>query len=63
VLGRPGGLAANAVDSYLRQAISAGTHDVYLGLSGVAVVTLAVIAIVPRRFETTAGAAADVPGE
>jgi fucose permease len=63
VLGRPGGLAANAVDSYLRQAISAGTHDVYLGLAGVAVVTLAVIAIVPRRFETSAGAAADVPGE
>jgi hypothetical protein len=26
------------------------------------VVTLAVIAIVPRRFETSAGAAADVPG-
>jgi EmrB/QacA subfamily drug resistance transporter len=64
VLGRPGGLSGSAVDGYLRQAISAGTHDVYLGLAGVAVVTLGVvIAIIPRRFETTAGAQADHPGD
>lgn len=61
-LGRPGRLSGTAVAGYLRQAISAGTHDVYLGLAGVAVVTLAVIAIIPRRFETGAGAAADHPG-
>jgi EmrB/QacA subfamily drug resistance transporter len=63
-LGRPGRLPVTAAASYLRQAISAGVHDVYVGLAGVAVVTLAVvIAIIPRRFETSAGAAADHPGE
>jgi EmrB/QacA subfamily drug resistance transporter len=61
-LGQPGALAGTAVQRYLRHAISAGAHDVYLGLAGVAVVTLAVIiVIVPRRFETSAGAAADQP--
>jgi len=61
-LGQSGRLPG-AVVGYLRQAISAGTHDVYLGLAGVAVVTLAaVLVIVPRRFETSAGAGADHPG-
>jgi hypothetical protein len=63
-LGQPGRLSDTAVASYLRQAMSAGAHDIYLGLAGVAVVTLgAVIAIIPRRFETGAGAAADHPAE
>jgi EmrB/QacA subfamily drug resistance transporter len=63
-LGRPGQLAGTAAGDYLRRAISAGTHDVYLGLAGVAVATLAVvIVIVPRRFATAAGAAADIPGD
>jgi EmrB/QacA subfamily drug resistance transporter len=63
-LSRPGGAAAAAVHGYLRQAIAAGAHDVYLGLAGVAVVTLGVvIVIIPRRFATSAGAAADQPGE
>jgi hypothetical protein len=60
-LSRPGGPEA-AVARYLRQAITAAMHDVYTGLAGVAVVTLAVVlVIIPRRFETTAGASADVP--
>jgi EmrB/QacA subfamily drug resistance transporter len=63
VLARPGGPPA-AVAGYLRQAITAAMHDVYIGLGGVAVVTLGVVlAIIPRRFETSAGSAADVPGE
>jgi hypothetical protein len=63
-LSRPGGAAAAAVHGYLRQAIAAGAHDVYLGLAGVAVVTLGVvIVVIPRRFATSAGAAADQPGE
>jgi multidrug resistance protein len=58
-LGQPGRLSGTAVASYLRQAIAAGVHDVYLGLAGVAVVTLiAVLAIIPRRFDTGAGDAA-----
>jgi multidrug resistance protein len=62
-LGRPGHPSRTAVAGYLRQAITAGTHDVYVGLAGIAVVTLAVVlAIVPRRFETSAGAGADHPG-
>ena len=60
VLGRPGG--PEAVTSYLQRAITAATHDVYVVLGGAAVVTLVVVlAIIPRRFETTAGAAADHP--
>jgi multidrug resistance protein len=63
-LGRPAGAATAAVDRYLRQAITAGAHDVYLVLAGVAVATLLVVlVIVPRRFATSAGAAADQPGE
>src|ERR1700722_3901509 len=63
-LGRPAGPATAAVDRYLRQAITAGAHDVYLVLAGVAVATLLlVLVIVPRRFATTAGAAADQPVE
>jgi EmrB/QacA subfamily drug resistance transporter len=63
-LGRPGALSGTAAGRYLRQAISAGAHDVYLGLAGVAVATLAVIiAIIPRRFAAGAAPAADPPGE
>jgi multidrug resistance protein len=63
-LGRPAGAATAAVDRYLRQAITAGAHDVYLVLAGVAVATLLVVlVIVPRRFATSAGAAADQPRE
>lgn len=60
--GGVGGRPATAVGDYLRQAISAAMHDVYIGLGGVAAVTLIVLAIIPRRFETSAGAAADNPG-
>jgi multidrug resistance protein len=57
------GQEGSAVVSYLRQAISAGTRDVYLGLAGAAVLTLLVVlAVVPRRFGTEAGAGADHPG-
>jgi EmrB/QacA subfamily drug resistance transporter len=63
VLGRPGG-AGDAVTAYLQRAITAATHDVYVVLGGVAVVTLAVVlVIIPRRFETSAGATADLPGD
>jgi multidrug resistance protein len=63
-LAQPGRSEGSAVVRYLRQAISAGTHDVYLGLAGVAVVTLVVVlVIVPRRFDTGAGAGADHPGD
>jgi EmrB/QacA subfamily drug resistance transporter len=62
VLGRPGGPGA-AVTGYLQRAITSATHDVYVVLGGVAVVTLTVVlTIIPRRFETSAGAAADHPG-
>ena len=50
----PGGFAAVG-----RAAITAATRDVYLGLALAAVATLVgVLVIVPRRFATTAGAAA-----
>jgi multidrug resistance protein len=42
--------------SYLRDAISAGTRDVYISLVVAAVVTIAIIAaIIPRHTSTTAG--------
>lgn len=45
-----------AAAHYLRSAISAGTHDVYLSLAATAVVTVVAVAlIVPRRFSTSAG--------
>ena len=63
--GRPGrrgahpGRRARAAGGYLRAAITAGIHDVYLALALAAVGTLvAVLVLVPRRFATTLGAAA-----
>jgi hypothetical protein len=48
-----------AAAGYLRAAITAGLHDVYLGLALAAVATLAaVLVIIPRRFATGAGATA-----
>jgi multidrug resistance protein len=50
-LARPGQLGPAA--DYLRAAVAAGTHDVYVALAGVAVVTAAcVLTIIPRRFAT-----------
>lgn len=61
-LTRPGALG-RAAAAYLRAAIAAAGHDVYLALAGVAVVTLLVALMVPRRFETSPGAAASAgPG-
>ncbi|MBO0770039.1 MAG: MFS transporter [Actinobacteria bacterium] len=62
-LARPGRLGP-ATAGYLRDAISAGTHDVYLGLVVAGAATLLVaLAVVPRRFATSAGAAASTgPG-
>jgi EmrB/QacA subfamily drug resistance transporter len=55
-LTRPAELGPAAA-TYLRSAITAATHDVYLALAVTAVATLAGVAvIVPRRFATTAGA-------
>jgi EmrB/QacA subfamily drug resistance transporter len=57
-LTRPAGLG-QAAAGYLRDAITAATRDVYLGLALAAVTTLvAVLVIVPRRFATGAGATA-----
>ncbi len=57
-LTRPG-ILGQAAAHYLRAAIAAGTHDVYLGLAVSAVATLfTVLAIVPRRFATQAGGTA-----
>jgi hypothetical protein len=54
-LTRPGQLG-HAASGYLRDAISAGTRDVYLGLAGVTVVTsVTVLIIIPRRFTTREG--------
>jgi MFS family permease len=46
---------------YVRDAVSLGIRHVYLGLAVVALATLAAACIVPRRFSTAAGAAADAP--
>jgi MFS family permease len=52
-LARSGRLGPAAA-GYLRAAISAGTRDVYVGLAGVAAVTvLAVLVVIPRRFVTS----------
>jgi hypothetical protein len=57
-LTRAAGLG-QAAAGYLRAAITAGIHDVYLALALAAVGTLvAVLVLVPRRFATTPGAAA-----
>jgi multidrug resistance protein len=63
-LSRPGVLG-QAAAGYLRDAITAGIRDVYLGLAVVAVATLlAALLIVPRRFSTSAGATASTgPGQ
>ena len=55
-LTRPAQLGPAAA-AYLRSAITAATHDVYLALALAAVAILAGVAvIVPRRLATTAGA-------
>jgi MFS family permease len=52
-LTRPGSLG-QAAAGYLRGAVTAGLHDVYLALAGIAVATLLVVlAVVPRRIATT----------
>jgi hypothetical protein len=57
-LTRAAGLG-RAAAGYLRDAITAGIHDVYLGLALAAVATLvAVLVLVPRRFATMPGATA-----
>ena len=57
-LTRAAGLG-RAAAGYLRDAITAGIHDVYLGLALAAVGTLvAVLVLVPRRFATMPGATA-----
>jgi EmrB/QacA subfamily drug resistance transporter len=62
-LAQPQRLGATAA-AYLRYAISAATSDVYVWLAGVAVATLVVVLIVPRRFATSAGATASTgPGQ
>jgi hypothetical protein len=48
--------------SYLRDAISAATHHVYLGLVVASVLTIAVIMVIPRRMPTAGpDQAADAP--
>ena len=57
-LTRPAELG-RAAAGYLRAAITAATHDVYLGLAVAAAATLVgVLVIVPRQFTTAAGGAA-----
>ena len=57
-LTRPAELG-RAAAGYLRAAITAATHDVYLGLAVAAAATLvSVLVIVPRWFTTAAGGAA-----
>jgi hypothetical protein len=53
-IGRTSGLGPAL--GYLRSAISAATHDVYLALVISTVVTIAVIAIIPRRMAVPAPA-------
>jgi multidrug resistance protein len=57
-------ILGQAAAHYLRAAIAAGTHDVYLGLAASAVATLiAVLVIVPRRFATQAGSGGGNPAD
>jgi MFS family permease len=57
-LTRAGGLG-QAAARYLRAAITAATHNVYLALALAAVATLVgVLVLMPRRFATSAGATA-----
>ncbi len=59
-LAQPGQLTQAAV-GYLRDAIAAGTKDIYVGLAAIAAVTLlAVLVIIPRRFATRANDETDV---
>jgi multidrug resistance protein len=46
-----GGHAAPAVAAFLRSALHASTHAVFLGLLAAAVATAAILAVVPRRFQ------------
>jgi EmrB/QacA subfamily drug resistance transporter len=59
-----GGLPADVLD-YLRRALDAASHHVYLGLTVVAVLAAVVLLICPRRFpvvERAAPEAGDEPG-
>lgn len=46
--------ASEAAQTYLRHAIYAATHHIYLGLIGVAILTLAVVVATPHRFRRIA---------
>ena len=52
----------DATDLYLRQAIHAATHHVYVGLACVALATLAVVWMTPRHFGETGAASAEGAG-
>ena len=41
---------SSAADLYMRHAIFTATHNVYIGVAGVALATLAVVCLTPRRF-------------
>lgn len=57
-LAQPGQLGA-AADSYLKAAIATATNHVYAALTVVAALTIgAVLLLMPRRFDTRAGATA-----
>ena len=60
-IGRTSGLGPAL--GYLRSAISTATHDVYAALVICAVVTIAVIAIIPRRIAAPAAPAAPAADE
>jgi EmrB/QacA subfamily drug resistance transporter len=58
------GLPGDALD-YLRQALDASTHHMYIGLVAVAVLAAVVLVVVPRRFpvlESATPVRADEPG-
>jgi EmrB/QacA subfamily drug resistance transporter len=60
-----GGRLPRAVLDYLRQALDASTHHVYVGLTAVAVLAAVVLLVVPRRpalDERPVAVAADEPG-
>jgi EmrB/QacA subfamily drug resistance transporter len=52
----------DATDLYLRQAIHAATHHVYVGLACVALATLAVVWMTPRHFGEAGAASAERAG-
>jgi MFS family permease len=55
------GAASAPVLDYLRHALDAGTHHVYLGLTVVAVLAAVVLLVCPRRFPVIEGAAPVAP--